>query len=365
MVSLFRQKKAFMASSVSMDSAAFNALEAKDSKQHLPRRFDGLEVWLLMFCGIYGLLVSAFVLKGSRDIKFMCIAFVLMGAVRRLHPSRKRWHWTADGVLAVVLVAAIFAIPSSGGSTGPFLHLLLVLVMGYPLMMEASVAFAFAAFSVAVYFLTGLGAGQTTSMPLYIATGGFIAGICLVSARFGYVLRSAEEVAESLRRDKASLAYNEHGLARYGGKMLASCMREQKPCSLVLLHMPPDWREMLRRVDHSERSSAWSAYALECAALRDMAVGLMRVLPAHSVVARNADGNWVLLVPQLEREAVLDLLTKSLGRPLQLPFGEATHEMFVALTPCVVVAESEHDSVHLMQHRAQEIWRRGLRSGVV
>jgi hypothetical protein len=60
-----------------------NALE-----QFLPRKFEALEVWLLLFCGGYGLLVSVVVVGGARDAALACVFMLCMAVWRRFHPAR-------------------------------------------------------------------------------------------------------------------------------------------------------------------------------------------------------------------------------------------------------------------------------------
>ena len=74
----------------------------------------------------------------------------------------------------------------------------------------------------------------------------------------------------------------------------------------------------------------------------------------------------MVLVPWLERPAVLKMLERHFGRPMQLPFGRRAEEMFVAITPCAVVSNGvQDDSLEKMVARAQDIWLRGVRTGAV
>jgi hypothetical protein len=82
-------------------------------------------------------------------------------------------------------------------------------------------------------------------------------------------------------------------------------------------------------------------------------------------VSRNAQGDWVALVPWMDSHAALNRLELAFGRPVQLPFGPRSEEMFVALTPCAVVSRGSRDTVELMHARAQDIWLRGVRTGAV
>jgi hypothetical protein len=331
----------------------------------VPRKFESLEVWMLLFCGVYGLMVATLVVKGARDSMLACVAFIGMAIWRRYHPARNQVQWAIGAAVAVMFVAWIYADPRSGGSTGPFMYLLILLAIGYPLLMDAPVLSVFGLAMVALYYVSGWGKAAQAQQELFFLRGVLIAGLCAFSGRFGMVLRQAEQGIESLRRDKASLAYNEHGLARYGARLLHTCAAAMQPCSLVLLPLPNHWHDA---IDVSGRGSDYSfkhSLALQNRALRDMALHLTLTLPAEAVVSRNASGDWVVLVPWLERQAVFNMLESRFGRPMQLPFGPRVQEMFVAITPCAVVSSGSDDSLEKMVARAQDIWLRGVRTGAV
>ncbi len=331
----------------------------------VPRKFESLEVWLLMFCGVYGLLVTALALHGAREIMLACIGLIGMAVWRRYHPARNQTQWAAGAAVVLLIVAWIYVAPRSGGSTGPFFYLLLLMAVAYPLLMDTVLLIGFMVFLLAVYFATGWQRSESMSVEVFVLRGILLAGMCVLSGRFGVVLRQAELSVDRMRRDMASLAYNEHGLARYGARLLRLCAQEAKPCTLVLLPLPPNWHDP---IDVSGRGSDFSAkYSLQLQnqALRDMALQLSSVLPADAVVSRNAQGDWVVLVPWLERLPVVHVLEAAFGRPVQLSFGPRQQEMFVAITPCAVVSEGESDSLEKMVARAQDIWLRGVRTGAV
>lgn len=331
----------------------------------VPRKFESLEVWLLMFCGVYGLLVTALALHGAREIMLACTGLIGMAVWRRYHPARNQTQWAAGAAVVLLLVAWIYVAPRSGGSAGPFMYLLLLMAVAYPLLMDTALLVGFTVCLLAVYFATGWQGPGPQLTEVFVLRGVLLAGMCVLSGRFGVVLRQVELSVDRMRRDVASLAYNEHGLARYGARLLRLCAQESKPCTLALLPLPSAWHDA---IDVSGRSSDFSAkYSLQLQnqALRDMALQLSTALPGDAVVSRNAQGDWVVLVPWLERLPVVHMLEEAFGRPVQLPFGPRQQEMFVAITPCAVVSEGEDDSLEKMVARAQDIWLRGVRTGAV
>jgi hypothetical protein len=318
-----------------------------------------------MLSGIYGLLVAALVTRGSRDIVFACVGLLCMAAWRRSHPARNQGQWMLGALVALVMVGWVYADPRSGGSSGPFLYLLVLMAMAYPLLLDASRVWLFATCLLVVYGLAGWNKNPAVSPELFVLRGVLIAGICMVSARFGMVLRQAEHAVEALRHDKASLAYNEHGLARYGARLLNTCHQENQPCTLVLLTMPQEWYAPVHLGGHSSEYSATHSPKVQIEALRDMVHNLAAVLPHDALVTRSQQGDWVLLVPWLDRPAAINVLESAFGRPLQLPFGPRNEEMFVVLTPCAVASTGRSDSVEQMLSRAHDIWQRGVRTGAV
>lgn len=333
----------------------------------VPRKFEGLEVWLLLFCGAYGLAVTMLVIQGSREIALCCVGFLCLAVWRRFNPARNRSSWLTSAAAVFALVCLIYINPVSGGASGPYLFLILLMAITYPLLMDPPELLIFAGSLLVLYLASGRQSASAIGLPpaLFILRGALILGVCGLSGRFGKVLRQSEQRTDTLRRDKASLAYNEHGLLRYGGRLLSLCGEEAQPCTLVLLPMPTDWHAPLGLGGPSSASSALHAQQLRNRALRDMALHLSLCLPAEAVVSRNAQGDWVVLVPWLERQAVLNTIEHTFGRPLQLPFGARKDEMFVALSPCLVASSGSSDTVQGMLARAQDIWERAVRSGVV
>ncbi len=331
----------------------------------VPRKFDSLEVWVLLFCGVYGLLVTAVALRGDREIMLACVGLIGLAVWRRYNPARNQLQWAIGAGVALLLVAWIYIDPRSGGSAGPFFFLLLLTGVTYPLLMEKVSLSIFAVLLLALYFVSGWNEAAQAQPELFVLRGLLIAGVCTLSGRFGTVLRQAEQGIDNLRRDKASLAYNEHGLARYGARLLSNCAAEMQPCTLVLLPLPVDWHDAINVGRRSSDYSAKNSLKLQNRALRDMALHLTLTLPAEAIVSRNATGDWVVLVPWLERQAVLNMLESRFGRPMQLPFGPRADEMFVAITPCAVVSNGSDDDFEKMVARAQDIWLRGVRTGSV
>jgi hypothetical protein len=334
-------------------------------KQFLPRKFEALEVWLLLFCGGYGLLVSIAVVGGARDAALACVAMLCMAVWRRFHPARNQTQWCIGAAVVLLMVAWIYADPRSGGSTGPYLFLLILLSVSYPLLMDTTGVALFTLAVLVLYFAAGWSRGVATGQELFFARGLLFVGMCSLSWRFGSVLRHAETSLDQLRRDAASLAYNEHGLARHGGRLLAQCANEAQPCTLVLLPLAQDWHDAINVSGKGSEYSATHFVQQQSEALRDMAQQLMQALPDEALVSRNAQGDWVVLVPWMDSHTVLNRLELSFGRPVQLQFGPRSLEMFVALTPCAVVSRGSGDTVEVMHARAQDIWLRGVRTGAV
>jgi hypothetical protein len=331
----------------------------------VPRKFESLEVWLLLFCGVYGLTVTALVLHGARDIMLACVALIGMAVWRRYHPARNQTQWAMGAAVALLIVAWIYMDPRSGGSLGPFLYLLILMAVGYPLLMNTVSLYVFAVAVLVLYYASGWHKLASGQQEIFLLRGVLLAGICALSGRFGMVLGQVEQGVDRLRRDMASLAYNEHGLARYGARLLHTCAAEKQPCTLVLLTLPGDWHDPINVSGYGSDYSAKHSLTLQNRALRDMALHLTLTLPSQAIVSRNAWGDWVVLVPWLDRQAVLGLLESRFGRPMQLPFGPRAEEMFVAMTPCAVVSSGSDDSLEKMVARAQDIWLRGVRTGVV
>ena len=334
--------------------------------RHLvPRKFETLEVWLLLFCGAYGLLVTTVVVGGARDASLACVALLCMAVWRRFNPARNQTQWLVGAMLVLLIVTCIYLDPRTGGSAGPLLFLLILLAVGYPLLMELPGFTVFTAGLLLLYFATGWHRKGNVGQELFYARGVLIVGISVLSMRFGSVLRHAEHGIDKLRRDLASMAYNEHGLARYGSRLLQQCAAEVQPCTLVLLPLPMDWHDPINVSGHGSDFSATRSAQLQQRALQDMALHLTLSLPAEAVVSRNQKGDWVVLVPWMDQQAALNRLEVAFGRPAQLPFGPKQDEMFVEITPCAVLSRGSADTVEAMHARAQDIWLRGVRTGAI
>jgi hypothetical protein len=346
-------------------AAAHSGPDHKALAYLVPRKFESLEVWLLMFCGVYGLLVAAVVLHGARETMLACVGLICMAVWRRYHPARNQTQWAVGALVVLAMVSLIYIDPSAGGSIGPFMFLLIVIALCYPLLMDTHIVIAFTMVLLALYYATGWRKTGAVSHELFVLRGIMLMCMCALSGRFGLVLRRYELRVDALRHDVASMAYNEHGLARYGARLLHTCAAEMQPCTLVLMPLPKDWHDVMDVSGRGSDYSATQSHRLQTRALRDMALHLTLALPNESVVSRNAQGDWVALVPWLDQQSVLNVLESHFGRPLQLPFGPRSDEMFVAITPCAVVSNGSDDSVEKMLARAQDIWLRGVRTGAV
>jgi hypothetical protein len=346
-------------------SQAITAVDQQALSRLVPRKFEALEIWMLLFSGAYGLLVTLTVLKGSRDVALACVGLICLAVWRRFNPARDQRQWILGALIAVGLVGWLYMIPQSGGSAGPFLFLMLLFAVCYPLLMDVPKALVFTIVLLAVYFASGWSRRAAVGTEIFLMRGVLIAGMCALTNNFGRVLRQAELNIDNLRRDTSSLAYNEHGLARYGTRLLAQCNTEALPCTLVLMPLPAQWHDA---IDVSGKGSEYSATHFSLLlnhALRDMALHITLSLPQDAIVSRNARGDWVALVPGLEPQTVLNRLELTFGRPMQLPFGTRQEELFVGLSPCAVASRGSNDSVAAMQARAQDIWLRGVRTGAI
>jgi hypothetical protein len=331
----------------------------------VPRKFESLEVWMLLFCGVYGLLVSITVLGGSRDASLACVGLICMAIWRRYHPARTQQQWALGAIAAVGLATLLYITPQTGGSAGPYLFLILIFAIGYPLLMDVPSTIIFTAALLVLYLASGWPYRANVGVELFFMRGVLIAGMCGLSSRFGMLMRTTETSIDKLRRDMASLAYNEHGLARYGNHLLHLCSAEAQPCTLVLMPMPAQWHDAINVSGKGSEYSASHFFQLHNRALRDMALHLTLCLPQDAVVSRNTRGDWVLLVPWLDTQTVLNRLEMTFGRPVQLPFGSSQEEFFVAMSPCAVASRGASDSIVAMQARAHDIWLRGVRTGAV
>ncbi len=330
----------------------------------IPRKFQGLEASMLLFCGGYGVLVAALLLQAAVLPTLLSLSLVVLGMVRLRYPVRSKLQWSIDSLLALVVVAALFADSRTGGSSGPYLFLLLLLAMTFPLLMETSTAVLFAGLLLTIYFASGDNANWAVSPMFFVLRGLLVAGISLVAMRFGTVLRSSEETVEQLRRDIDSEAYNEHGLQRYGEPALRQCRLQGKAFSLVYLSMPPDWAQQIIEAKGFVSPHPRQLRQLRAQALQEIAHSLTRALPSHALIGRDANGDWLLLLPSLGSKEALLKVERAFGRPLQINFGPRQHEMFVSFMPCVVQAQ-EGESLLDMHARAADIWNRGILSGAV
>jgi hypothetical protein len=331
----------------------------------VPRKFETFEVWLLVFCGLYGLLVTAVVTHSSLSTLIACAVLLCMAVWRYYRPARTQKQWMLGAFLALLCVGSIYADPSSRGSVGPYLYLLLLMAVAYPLLMDSSFAVVYTICVMLLYFFAGQHRLGEVSKELFLLRAVLLLGLCGLSARFGMVMRQVEHSIERLRHDIASLAYNEHGLVRYGSRLLTLSHQAGKPCTMVLLCMPHDWFNPLHMGGNSSDYSANQSPKVQTQALRDMERSLSTALPGDALVARSQQGDWVLLVPGLNRLAVITKLEKTFGRPIQLLFGPRSEEMFVALTPCAVESTGSDDRIDKMLARAYDIWQRGVRTGAV
>ena len=326
----------------------------------LPRSFDSLEVWLLVFCGVYGLLVSTFILPGAGELKLMCIGFMLLAVIKRLKPARTKSQWLWGAAAALSLAALIYLDPNSGGSSGPFLYLMILLAMGYPLLMELPAASVFGLVLVGIYFLGLARSGYAAPRELLLLRGVLLVGITFLSSRIGAVLRGSEEIMDAMRRDSQSLAYNEHGLAYYGSRLIRSCTFNNSPCTLVLLRMPMDWtQDVMSGVDAVQKKD------IHTLALQDIAANIAQLAPQGSLLARTAELDWALVVPGMTSNEAVSHLVSRFGRPLQIPYGLKEDEWFVAITPCAVQMSDEYRSLAQLLVRAQQVWERGFNTGAV
>ena len=330
----------------------------------LPRSFDSLEVWLLIFCGVYGFLVSVLILPGAGELKLMCIGFLLLAVIKRVKPARTKSEWLWGAVAPLLLSALIYIDPNSGGSSGPFLYLMLLMAMGYPLLMELPAASLFGLVLVGIYYL-GLSRHGSSVTPgvtpeLALLRGVLLAAITFLASRLGAVLRRSEEMMDAMRRDSQSLAYNEHGLAYYGAQLIRECKVKKTVCTMVLLRMPMDWtQDAISGVDAALQKNIYEL------SLQDIAAQIAQLAPQGSLLARTSELDWVLMVPGMTSNDAVSHLVSHFGRPLQIPYGLKEDEWFVVITPCAVQMNTELRSVADLLVRAQKIWERGFNTGVV
>lgn len=335
-----------------------------DAPKRLPRKFEGLQAAMLMFCGAYGVAVDLLVLQAAWLPLIMSVSLFAFGALRWVEPARSKLQWALDALFAWIVLCAIFADASTGGSAGPYLFLAVLFAMTFPLLMDTGTAVIFGIALLAAYF--GLGKNAVLQVPpaVFALRGVLIAGICMLSARFGHVLRQSESGVEQLRRDIESDAYNEHGWHHHGEIALKKAWLANKPFSLVYLSMPPDWTYQIIEAKGFVSPKPHLLRALRAQALQQIAQSLSMALPSDAIVGRDMQGDWVLLLPQVSRQDALLRLERRLGRPLQINFGAKSDETFVVLMPCVVEA-GEKESLVDLHARAVDIWNRGVHTGAV
>lgn len=342
-----------------------NALASqRDAQQLMPRRFEALEAGILLFGGGYGLLVTLLLLKAALVPALLCAALMALGVIRWRHPVRSARQWSMDALIALALAAALFADPRTGGGAGPFLFLLLLFAVSFPLLMKTRMAIVFAALLLTVYFASGQQPGWPISPALFGLRGALLLGFCALSASFGAVLQRSEQTVDELRHDLESGAFNEHGLRRYGQPLLSHCQSAGKPFCMAYLNMPLDWTQQIIEARHFVNPHPLEMRKLRAQALSEMLHTLNTQLSADCLVGRDAQGDWVILMPgQTSEQALLDL-ERAFGRPLQINFGPRMDEMFVSMMPCVVQAQEGERLLHL-HARATDIWHRGVMSGAV
>jgi uncharacterized membrane protein len=330
----------------------------------MPRKFENLESTMLLFSGGYGVLVAILLLQFALWPLLLSLVLMAMGVYRRRKPARSKRQWLIDAWMTILIVAALFADSSTGGGAGPYLFLILLLAMCFPMLMETKSMLLFAALLLTVYFAFGSGSAWKVSPMLFALRGVLIAGFCLLAARFGKVLRQSEDSVELLRRDVESGAYNEHGWLRYGTQALRSCRAGGQALSLSFMSMPHDWTDQIMQARRFVSARPQELRKLRAKALSEMTQQLMANLPSNSLVGRDARGNWVLVMPGFSSQECLKYLDRQFGRPMQINFGPRIDEMFVAFTACVVQAQ-DHETLHDLHARAEDIWNRGVQSGAV
>jgi hypothetical protein len=338
--------------------------DSQKTHRLVPRKFEKIESWLLMFAGAYGLLVGAVMLRAALWPMLLCGLLIGFGVVRWRWPVRSKRQWVIDALCAVALVAALFADQRTGGGAGPYLFLILILAMGFPLMLETRSALMFGGLLLLVYFAFGRSAPWSAPTALFVLRGVLIAGIGYLSNQFGKVLRQTEDHIDDLRRDPESQSYNLHGLRRYGQQALDQCQAQDRPLSLMLLPMPPQWTSEIAAVHGFMNPHPLEMLELRCQALRDMATNLQAALPSETIVGRDMQGDWVLIFSKLTSQQALKKIEGALGRPVQLLYGPPAYEQFICLMPCVVQSQPNED-IQSMYARARDIWSRGQHTGVV
>lgn len=347
-------------------STNFPQLSASHSHALLliPRRFEAIEAANLIFCGVYGFLVAVFLLKSALLPMVLSGALLAFGALRWRYPVRSKLQWVIDALIVLAVVACLFMDRRTDGGAGPYLFLLLLSAMMFPLLMDFSRALSYGALLLVVYFVVGRETAWNALPAQYVLRGVLIAGVCVLATGFGHILQRSEESLDQLRRDLESGAYNEHGLLRYGKPALLHCQQQGKPLSMAYLNMPLDWAQQIIEAKHFVNPRPIELRQLRSQALAEMFESLCMALPANCLVGRDAQGEWVIVMPGISSQEALLMLESSFGRPLQINFGPRDDEMFVSMMPCVVEAQKGESLLH-MHARATDIWNRGVISGAV
>jgi hypothetical protein len=366
--------------SPSSANLAEQLLDAQQSRAMLtlmPRYLRELETWLLVFCGLYGLLVSRAVTHNTQ-LLVLCTGFLGLGLLRWLSPSVTARNWLVGAFATLGLAAVIYLHPASGGISGPYLFLLILVAMAYPMAMSEASALGFGAVLLAVYLGSAWLKPSAIKPELMLARAVLLAGICTLSALFGRTLRRSQSLFEALLRDTQTGVLNEQGLNFYGQRMIDRARAKGQSVSLALLRVPNGWLpaeissrwDVLIAANHSGQVSEdaqerQAAQDMLSSALQDMAQQLIQAMGSRCLIARMRNGDWVLMAPNSTRKKLLDVLVARFGHPLQVPFGPSKDELFVPITPCVVELDPSNPHIDAMLTYAYTLWQRSERVGTV
>jgi GGDEF domain-containing protein len=336
---------------------------ARSVNANLERKLQDIEAALLLFCGVYGLLVTAVIFQWLLGPTLICTAFVAIGLWRWRYPARSKLARVLDMIACLCLLSALFFDPRLGASAGPYLFLVLLFAMAFPMMLELGDAALFSLLLLAIYVCAGR-AGQALQLSGVFGLRTFLVlGICSLSVFFGQRLRHIFGKTELLRLDLQSGAYNEHGWLHYGERLLKECRLAGEALSIALIPMPSLWQEQLVAEYGLMNAQPQRLHQLKENALKGMATGFSTALSPRSLVGRDSHGHWVLIAPDTARQELLQRLEKRFGRPLQVEFGPVELEMFVGLQACVVECQAQ-ESIMTAYARAIDIWGRARRTGV-
>jgi hypothetical protein len=360
-----------------------HSLDAQQSQAMLtlmPRYLRQLETWLLMFCGFYGLLVSRAVTH-STQLLVLCAGFLALGLLRWLSPAVTARHWVLGAFATLGLAAVIYLHPASGGISGPYLFLLILMAMAYPMAMSEATALGFGGVLLAVYFGSAWLKPSAIRPELVLARAVLLTGICTLSALFGRNLRRSQWLFESLLRDTKSGVFNEQGLNFYGQRMIDRASAKGQPIALALLRVPNGWlpAEMNSRWDlliaakHSDEPSEDAqdqrerntANRMLTRALQDMAQQLIAAVGSRCLIARMRNGDWVLMAMNTTRKKLLNTLVSRFGHPLQVPFGQPKDDLFVPITPCVAEVDPANPHMEATLAYVYSLWQRSEHAGTV